>query len=223
MVKVTILIPCLNEEAAIADLILSLRKFDSICELLVIDNGSSDKTLQIAHRLGINVLTESRLGKGRALRAGLAQVKTPFVIFLDGDNTLDIEVIPRMIQLLDEGFDMVVANRIATSQDTFRKFHRTGNFLFSALHNIFLKTAITDVLCGFRGIRTDLANIMNLKSEGYEIEIELNIKASRLRCSTANLDCHFSKRKDSASKLRTIPDGSKLLFHFFKILTGTRK
>ena len=220
---VTLLIPCLNEDAAISDLILSLRKFDSLCKLMIIDNGSTDNTLSIAQSLGVNVLQEDRLGKGNALRTGLAHVTTTYVIFLDGDNTLDIDIIPDMIRLLIEGFDMVVANRTTTHRNTFRRFHRIGNLLFVALHRYFVKTQIKDVLCGFRGIRTDLAKGMNLRSEGFEIEIEINVRASRMKYTITNLDCIYSTRNNSFSKLRTLRDGLRLFVYFFRILNDSRK
>src|SRR3982750_240971 len=137
--RVAVLVPCFNEEAAVATVVADFRKALPTAEIFVYDNNSSDRTATVAREAGAEVRSERRQGKGHVVRRMFADIDADIYVLVDGDATYDAPSAPRMIEkLISEHLDMVVGFRIDQSVAAYRPGHRTGNrMLTSFLSSIF--------------------------------------------------------------------------------------
>src|SRR5580693_1173257 len=131
--RVAVLIPCFNEEAAVATVVADFRKALPSAEIFVYDNNSSDRTTEVARQAGAEVRSERRQGKGHVVRRMFADVDADIYVLVDGDATYDAPSAPRMIEkLVSEHLDMVVGLRVDQEQAAYRRGHRTGNWMLTA-------------------------------------------------------------------------------------------
>ena len=192
-------------------------------EILVVDNGSTDRTSEIAIASGANVLHEPIKGKGYAVAAGFNAVKTDYIILIDGDSTYDENDAPKILGSLIDSWDMVVANRNSQSLMTFRRGHRLGNFLLSKVQHNLMNVSVTDTLSGYRGFSQNFVRNFTQVSRGFEIEANLNIFSSIVGARVYNFDSKYSERpENSASKLNTYVDGIRILFTILKLIMTWR-
>jgi glycosyltransferase involved in cell wall biosynthesis len=128
--RIAVLVPCFNEEAAVATVVADFRKALPTAEIFVYDNNSSDRTMAVAREAGAEVRSERRQGKGHVVRRMFADVDADIYVLVDGDATYDAASAPRMIDtLLSDHLDMVVGFRVDQVQAAYRPGHRAGNWL----------------------------------------------------------------------------------------------
>src|ERR1700760_209615 len=126
--RIAVLVPCFNEEAAIATVIADFRKALPEAGIFVYDNNSSDRTVAVAREAGAEVRSEKRQGKGNVVKRMFADIDADVYVLVDGDATYDASSAPRMIEkLLGENLDMLVGQRIDQVQAAYRPGHRAGN------------------------------------------------------------------------------------------------
>src|SRR4051812_21512882 len=126
--RIVVLVPCFNEEAAIAGVVADFRKSLPTAEIYVYDNNSSDRTRAIALQAGAEVRSEQRQGKGHVVRRMFADIEADIYVLVDGDSTYDAASAPRMVEMLrSRHLDMVVAVRVDQAEAAWRRGHRTGN------------------------------------------------------------------------------------------------
>ena len=126
--RIAVLVPCFNEEAAVATVVADFRKALPAAEIYVYDNNSSDRTIAVAREAGAEVRSERRQGKGHVVRRMFADVDADIYVLVDGDATYDAASAPRMIErLLSDHLDMVVGLRVDQAEAAYRPGHRTGN------------------------------------------------------------------------------------------------
>src|ERR1700680_2608846 len=137
--RVAVLVPCFNEEAAVATVVADFRKALPSAEIFVYDNNSTDRTIEVARAAGAQVRSERRQGKGHVVRRMFADIDADIYVLVDGDATYDAASAPRMIDaLLSERLDMVVGFRVDQVQAAYRPRHRIGNrVLTSFLSSVF--------------------------------------------------------------------------------------
>lgn len=234
--KITVLIPCYNEEKSIGAVIKGfpierIRKHGYELEIVVIDNNSKDLTSQIARSLGATVLFEPKKGKGNAMRLGFKYIsqgdKPDYVAMLDGDNTYRSEEIMRLIEPLDSGFcNVVIGSRLGgrISDGSMKAFNRMGNWIYSHLVRYAYKVNVTDVLTGyFAWKRTTLERLRpHLKSNGFAIEMEMVTKMARLGEEIYCVPISYDSR-GGKTNLRPIYDGSRILLMFMRNLFWKHK
>ena len=219
----TVIIPCLNEEETIARVVTGLISVLPAAEILVVDNGSTDRTSEIAISSGAQVLHEPIKGKGYAVAAGFSASKTDYIILIDGDSTYDESDSPKILSRLIDGWDMVVANRNSQSPMTFRRGHRLGNLLLSKVQHRLMNVEVTDTLSGYRGFNQNFVRNFTQVSKGFEIEANLNIFSSIVGARVYNFDSNYSERPvNSSSKLNTYSDGIRILFTILKLIATWR-
>src|ERR1700693_3792967 len=127
--RIAVLVPCFNEEAAVATVVADFRKSLPSAEIFVYDNNSSDRTIAVAREAGATVRSERRQGKGHVVRRMFADVDADIYVLVDGDATYDAASAPRMIdRLLSDHLDMVVGFRLDRGARAYRPGHRTGNW-----------------------------------------------------------------------------------------------
>jgi glycosyltransferase involved in cell wall biosynthesis len=220
--KVAILIPCLNEEKAIARVIRAipneiLLQMNYEAEVLVIDNNSNDNTARIAHECGASVIIEKRRGKGYALKRGFASLPkdTEYVIVIDGDDTYKPSEIPRLLEPLRSNFcDVISGSRLSGKQirDSLSFSHRVVNWGLSFIVRQFYQANITDVLTGFFALKRNVVDdiLPYLRSNDFTIEMELTSKLSKLGYTIFSMPITYDRRIGK-SKIHEYKDGSKIV------------
>lgn len=216
--NLTILIPALNEEKTIgivvkkANTFLRKNKIDG--EVFVINNGSKDKTKEIALQNGARVEDESKKGYGNAIRCGIEKAQGQYIIMGDADNSYNFLEINAIYNLLLKGKDLVIGNRYYNMEKNSMKFlHKYfGTPLLNFLINLKYKSNIKDVNCGLRGFRKDKIQELNLCTEGMELASEMIIKAIKSRQNIEQVNINFYKdSREGKSHLKSIRDGIKHL------------
>ena len=219
----SIIIPCFNEENTISKVVEQFKSQLPGVHILVVDNGSTDKTFSIAELTGARVLQELQQGKGFAVRRGFRECNSPVLLMVDGDLTYDPLVAGEMIENIRNGFDMVVANRNLSSTSAYRKGHKIGNRFFSYAQSFLFDSMISDSLSGYRAFSNLFVESFVMQPRGFEIEASLNIHADLLNAKVKNLDTnYFARPPGSFSKLSTLGDGLKISSTILKYLIKYR-
>lgn len=227
MKKITVLIPCYNEQAGVRRVIAAfpkalLARYGYTLEIIVIDNNSRDRTANVARRAGASVLSEYRQGKGHAIRTGMAKVSsdTDFVVMLDGDDTYRPEEIIRLVEPLNSNFcNVVIGSRLGgrIPKGAMTGFNRMGNWVFSHMVRYSYGVNVTDVLTGYFAWKKSVVDELwpELVSEGFAIEMEMITKSARLGHEIYSVPISYNPRAGESS-LRPIHDGWQILLMFIR-------
>ena len=212
-VSIAVLIPCLNEAAAIAKVVAAFRAYLPNATIFVYDIGSSDDTGEHARRAGAVTRIEPLRGKGNVVRRMFADVEADVFVLVDGDDTYDAAVVPNLVDtLLRNSLDMVNGSRQSTVLGAYRPGHRFGNRLLTAMVAGFFGSRLTDLLSGYRVFSRRFVKSFPALSSGFEIETELSVHALQLRMPLAELPTAYKERpRGSQSKLNTYRDGFRIL------------
>jgi glycosyltransferase involved in cell wall biosynthesis len=210
---VAVILPCYNEEAAIAETVAGFKAELPAAAIYVYDNNSSDRTVEIARNAGAIVRTERQQGKGHVVRRMFADVDADVYVMADGDLTYDPRAAPEMVRmLLDEQLDMVVGTRQHEAAEAYRGGHVLGNRLFTGLLSRLFGRSFTDIFSGYRVFSRRFVKSFPVLSEGFEIETEMSVHALELRMPVGERVTAYGARPEgSASKLSTYRDGWRIL------------
>jgi Glycosyl transferase family 2 len=211
--RIAVLVPCFNEETAIAKVVADFRAALPEATIYVYDNNSTDHTVEVARRAGAVVGRETHQGKGNVVRRMFADVDADVFLLVDGDATYDADSARAMVRrLLDERLDMVVAARVDREEAAYRAGHRFGNRVFSLAVDWAFNATFTDILSGYRAFSRRFVKSFPVLSRGFEIEIELTVHALELELPSAEVATpYFARPAGSVSKLNTWRDGFRLL------------
>ena len=217
--SVAVLVPCYNEEVAVAKVVKDFRAVLPAATIFVFDNNSTDNTAAAARAAGAEVYEEKHQGKGYVVRRMFTDVEADIYVLVDGDATYDAPSAAAMIErLLDHRLDMVVANRVDHDEAAYRAGHRTGNRLLTSFVATVFGSTFNDMLSGYRVFSRRFVKSFPVLSGGFEIETELTIHALELGMAVAEIDTpYYARPKGSASKLNTWSDGFRILFTIFKL------
>jgi glycosyltransferase involved in cell wall biosynthesis len=222
--QVAVLIPCLNEEAAIGKVVADFRVALPDALIFVYDNGSVDNTMSVAREAGAIVRSEQLKGKGNVVARMLADVDADIYVMVDGDDTYDAASAPALIRrLVEESLDMVNAARKETTEVAYRRGHRLGNRLLTGLVAWFFGERFNDMLSGYRVMSKRFVKTFPALASGFETETELTVHALQLRLPIAEHPTPYHERPpSSASKLRTIPDGVRIMRLIVRLIREER-
>ena len=222
--QVAVLIPCLNEESAIAKVIADFRASLPDALIFVYDNGSTDRTVEIARAAGAIVRKEPLKGKGNVMRRMFADIEADVYVLVDGDDTYDSESAPMLIeQLISNNLDMVNGARAESSELAYRAGHRFGNRLLTGLVAWFFGARFSDMLSGYRVMSRRFIKSFPALASGFEIETELTVHALQLNLPIAEVTTPYRERPPaSSSKLRTIPDGIRIMRMIMRLVREER-
>jgi glycosyltransferase involved in cell wall biosynthesis len=217
--RIAVLVPCFNEEAAVATVVRSFRQALPAAQIYVYDNNSRDRTAEVAREAGAEVRSERRQGKGHVVRRMFADIDADVYVLVDGDATYDAPSAPRMIEkLLAEHLDMVVGLRVDQEQAAYRKGHRTGNWMLTSFLSSVFGQAFKDILSGYRIFSRRFVKSFPVLSDGFEIETELTVHALELAMPVAEVETpYYARPEGSFSKLNTWGDGFRILRTILKL------
>ena len=221
--EVSIVIPCLNEADTLA---ICIRKASAAMErhriageVIVADNGSTDGSVEIARREGARVVPVTTRGYGAALMGGIDAAAGRFIVMGDADDSYDFSDIPRFVERLRQGFDLVQGCRLESGggrvlPGAMPFLHRwLGNPMFSALARRWFRAPVNDIYCGLRGFTRDLVPRLDQRCTGMEFATEMVIKASLIKARVCEvpITLHPDGRRAHAPHLKTFRDGWRTL------------
>jgi glycosyltransferase involved in cell wall biosynthesis len=218
-VDVSVVIPCLNEANSLAFCIDkatdAIRKAGLSGEVIVADNGSNDGSVEIAEQHGARVIRVAERGYGAALRAGIAATRGPFIIMGDADDSYDFTEVPRFVEKLREGNDVVMGNRFrgGIKPGAMPPLHKYfGNPGLTALLNTLFHVGIGDSYCGMRGFTRALYDRLDVRSSGMEFALEMIIKSAQIGARIAEIPIIlWPDKRGRAPHLRSFRDGWRSL------------
>jgi len=222
--EVAVLVPCYNEERAIAQVVADFRAALPCATVYVYDNNSTDGTVEAAQRAGAVVRRETHQGKGHVVRRMFNDIEADIYVLVDGDATYDAPSAPRLVaKLRDDRLDMVFCTRIDRETAAYRPGHRTGNLMLTGFITHIFGRAFTDILSGYRVFSRRFVKSFPILSGGFEIETELTVHALELELPVGELPTpYYSRPAGSASKLSTWHDGFRILWTVLKLYRAER-
>jgi glycosyltransferase involved in cell wall biosynthesis len=210
--RVSVVIPCLNEEENIVEVVTRARQAMEEAgiagEVVVADNDSEDRSAELARAAGARVVHEPRRGYGSAYLAGFAAARGEYIVMGDADLTYDFEEIPRFVEKLDEGAELVMGDRMKHIHPGAMPWHHRyiGNPVLTGILNVFFRTGVSDAHCGMRALRRDVLPRLDLRTTGMEFASEMVIRASKEKLRIAEFPIQYHPR-GGESKLSSWRDG----------------
>lgn len=222
--KVAVLLPCYNEEGAIAKVVGDFRAALPDAVIYVYDNNSMDRTAEVAREAGAIVRTETQQGKGHVVRRMFRDIDADFYIMADGDDTYEASIAPSMLKLAMDGHhDLVNCVRRETENAAYRGGHRFGNMLLTGVVRRIFGDRVRDMLSGYKVFTRRFVKSFPALSQGFDIETELTVHALELSMPVAHTEGPYRGRPPgSESKLRTYRDGWRILMLIFKLVRHER-
>jgi glycosyltransferase involved in cell wall biosynthesis len=218
---IAVTIPCYQEEKTIGQVVTDFKAQLPEAVIYVFDNNCTDRTAEFARAAGATVIREKRQGKGYVVAALFEVVDADIIVMIDGDGTYDATAVRRLLApILAGDADMVVAARLQEYTDkSFRKFHVAGNQLVCWIINKIFNAQISDIFSGYRAFTRDCALTIPITSRGFDVETELTVQSLYRGMVIKEIEAPYGERPSgSFSKLRTIPDGIRVLLRLFLLL-----
>jgi len=224
MTRTAVLIPCYNEEAAIAKTVADFKRVLPEAQIYVYDNNSKDRTVEVATQAGSFVRREPLQGKGNVVRRMFADIEADNYVLVDGDDTYDATSAPKMIEALRrDALDMVNGARVTDIQKAYRPGHRFGNWLLTSMVAWTFGSRFSDMLSGYRVMSRRYVKSFPALAAGFETETELTVHALELRMPIAEFATPYKDRPEgSVSKLSTFKDGFRILWTIIVLVKEER-
>lgn len=211
--RIAVLLPCYNEEAAIAQTVAGFRAALPTATIYVYDNNSRDRTIEVAREAGAVVRSERMQGKGNVVRRMFADIDADIYVMADGDATYDAAAAPAMVAKLgEEGLDMIVGTRVHEAAEAYRRGHVLGNRMMTGFLASLFGRSFTDIFSGYRVFSRRFVKSFPVLSSGFEIETEISVHALELKMPVGEAETrYFARLEGSHSKLNTWRDGWRIL------------
>ena len=222
--RIAVLIPCYNEEKTIGAVVRDFHASLPRAIIYVYDNNSTDSTCQKAREAGAEVRREPVQGKGWVVRRMFADIEADYYVLVDGDDTYDASIAPRMITgVREEHLAMLVGRRVHETADAYRPGHVFANKLFTNSVAVLFGQRFTDILSGYRVFSRAFVKSFPIFSGGFEIETELTVHALTLGLPVSELSTTYKERPaGSSSKLNTYKDGARVLGTIFSLFKNEK-
>jgi glycosyltransferase involved in cell wall biosynthesis len=211
--QISVVIPCLDEEAAVGAVVdqawEGIDRSGRSGEVIVVDNGSTDDSAEIAARHGATVVYEPRRGYGRAYLTGIAQARGDYLVMADADGTYPVQELGAFVDALESGSDLVLGSRFEGQihEGAMPWSNRwIGNPILTGMLNRLFGVRVSDAHCGMRAVRRTALEILDLHSTGMEFASEMVFKASRRKLAVSELPIDYFARTGE-SKLSRMGDG----------------
>ena len=220
--KITILIPALNEETTIGDIITRSKKYSD--DILVVDGHSNDGTESVSRSLGVRVIFDHKKGKGEAIRSAIPYIEQEITVLIDADGSHDPDDIPKLVQpILENRADHVSGSRLIGGSSELHGgfdecFRLMGSSLITALINHRFKVRLSESQNGFRAIKTSVLRSLDLKENITTIEQEMIIKTLKKGYRMAEVPSHEYKRTAGYSKIKLRKVAFRYVYSMLKYL-----
>jgi glycosyltransferase involved in cell wall biosynthesis len=224
MTRISVLIPCYNEELTIEQTVAGFREALPSATIYVYDNNSQDRTVERAIAAGAVVRSETLQGKGHVVRRMFSDIDADVYVMADGDATYDPTTAGAMIErLVSQNLDMVVGRRVHKQPEAYRAGHVIGNKMLTGFLATLFGRRFTDILSGYRVFSRRYVKSFPALSTGFETETELTVHALTLNLPIAEMDTsYFMRPEGSSSKLATYRDGFRILTVMLTLLKNER-
>jgi len=219
--SIAIAIPCYQEEKTIGRVVQDFLAQLPTAKVYVFDNNCTDRTAEVARAAGATVIREKRQGKGHVVATMFEVIREDILVMVDGDGTYDATAVHRLLApILAGDADMTVAARLQEYSDkSFRKFHVAGNQMVCWIINQIFHARISDIFSGYRAFTRECALSIPITSRGFDVETELTVQSLYRGAVVREIEAPYGERPSgSFSKLRTIPDGIKVLLRLFLLM-----
>ncbi|WP_247002202.1 S-layer glycoprotein N-glycosyltransferase AglJ [Halosolutus gelatinilyticus] len=215
---VCILVPTLNEEATIGEVIDGFRE-QGYTNVVVVDGDSDDDTREVAREYGAHVIVQSGDGKGQAVREALRYISVPYVLMVDGDGTYDPADAEKMLEPLAHGYEHVIGNRFADmDDDAMRALNGFGNRLINRSFRFIHGADYDDILSGYRAFTVDSMKRLSLDSDGFTIETELAVECVKHGIDTTVVPVSYRARpEESETNLHPVRDGGTIILALYTL------
>ena len=206
---IAVIVPCYNEQQTIGLVIEDLKEYLPQAKIYVYNNNSTDKTVEIAENYDVEIRNCTKQGKGNVVQQAFKEIDANDYLILDGDYTSFAEDAKKLLESLDCGFDMVVGNRLNEYEKGIRAL---GNKLFRVAIKMLHRHISDDPLSGYRAFSCNFVKNIDLNSEGFTVEMEMEIKSKKFK--TMSVPVQYRDRPEgSKSKLKAFKDGSKIIWY----------
>lgn len=216
MKSICVILPALNEEKTIGKVIdevpvTRMEQRGYKVEIVVVDNGSEDRTGDIARAKGARVIEEPQRGKGIAIRKAFSLVNSDYIFMLDSDFTYPATSIPAMLELLERDYDVVLGSRLRgqIERGAMRRLNLIGNYLLAMTANVLYRTSISDLCTGFWGFRGEVVQTLRLDAAGFDLEADMFIEVAKRRYRIGEVPIHY-RRRETDSKLGSMQAGYRI-------------
>lgn len=212
----SIVMPCLNEAENIDNLLPKIKEHQPDAEILVVDDGSTDRSLEICNEHGVKVVSHpASLGNGAAIKTGARNAIGEIIVFMDADGQHAPEDIQRLLSKLEQGYDMVVGARQSSSHASKKRL--IGNTIFNKLASFMTGQKIEDLTSGFRAVRAKhFKKFLYLLPNGFSYPTTSTMAFFRSALPVAYIPIHAGKR-EGKSKIKLVNDGLRFLIIILKI------
>ncbi len=219
--RVSLIVLTWNEAVGFKEIMPKInRKW--VDEIIVVDGGSTDGTVELAKQMGFKVVVQKKHGRGNAFREGMENASGDVLVFFSPDGNEEPADIPKLVAMIGRGCDMVIASRFGYHSKSFDAtfIRRLGNKFFTCLTNLLFGTRLTDAVNGFRAIRKPVMQSLNTTAETFEIETQMTIRCAKKGHKMCEIPTIEGKRISGSGKLSTIVDGTKYLLLILREAMG---
>ena len=217
----TLIIPIYNEEPTLPLLLNKLNRLNDSIEIIIIDDGSTDGTLNILNDYGkfIIVRNNTNIGKGSSIRKGIDLARNKNIILMDGDLEVDVDNIPNLIiQYENNNADALIGVRVTEGSNNLNfDINSIGNYLINGFFNFLFKTNFKDVLCCVRILNLKLLQSLKLESNRFDIEVETMAKLVLKNISHKEAFIKYNRRTFAEGKKLKIQDGWNIIWTIIKL------
>jgi glycosyltransferase involved in cell wall biosynthesis len=219
-VRVSFLIPAYNEEATIGEVLERIGALGLDAQLVVVDDGSRDRTAEIAEQHGATVIRQANAGKGAAIRAAIAAIDGDIAVIQDADMEYDPADVIRLIAPIQAGVaDVVYGSRLSggAPQRAYLFWHLVGNRFLSLLTSVLYNTTLSDMETGYKAFRADVLRSLELRENKFGIEPEITAKICKRRLRIYELPISYYGRTFEEGKKITWRDGFRAIWVLVRI------
>jgi glycosyltransferase involved in cell wall biosynthesis len=210
--RVSFLVPVFNEEATIGDVLDRIATLGLDAQVIVVDDGSTDRSADVAQRDGVTVVRQEHRGKGAAIRAAIPLIDGDIAVIQDADMEYDPAEVPALIEPIQRGVaDVVFGSRLAGGrpQRAYLFWHKVGNKFLSLVTGVLYNTTLTDMETGYKAFRADVLRSLDLREDGFGIEPEITGEVCRRQLRVYELPISYFGRTFAEGKKITWRDGFK--------------
>jgi glycosyltransferase involved in cell wall biosynthesis len=219
-VRVSFLIPAYNEEATIGEVLDRIGALGLDAQVVVVDDGSRDRTAEIAEQHGATVIRQANAGKGAAIRRAIGAIDGDIAVIQDADMEYDPAEVPELIEPIVRGFaDVVYGSRLrgGKAQRAYLFWHLVGNRFLSLLTSVLYNTTLSDMETGYKAFRADVLRSLDLRENRFGIEPEITAKVCKRRLRVYELPISYYGRTFEEGKKITWRDGFRAIWVLLRV------